>query len=211
VPIIESWNRIIVWFSSHLPEVIADLNPPATMSELEYAQKMLGIELPQDLKDLYLIANGQKEQSYGVFFGYSFLSLGRMLEHWSMWKNLFVEDPQYGMDQVRTSVPPSTIKLQYINNAWIPFTIDGLLNHFGLDFDPDQDGIKGQIINFGRYANQKVLLTTSFADFLTWVANNLECGKGRVFDAAGMKIFDHVDLGGVNLEDGLVNIFHAQN
>lgn len=120
VPILDSWTRITSWFGTNLPEVIADLNPPATLGEIVAAEHSHGQTLPQDLKDLYLIANGQREQSFGVFFGVWFLSLSRMLTQWGNWKRLLEEDPQFGLDQVRSSTPTGMVRLQYINSAWIP-------------------------------------------------------------------------------------------
>jgi cell wall assembly regulator SMI1 len=208
--VLDSWNRITSWFGTNLPEVIGDLNPPATLADIEAVERSLGQTLPQDLKDLYLIANGQKEQRFGLFFGVWFLSLARMLEQWNTWKKLLAEDPQFGLDQARSSTPIEMVRLQYINTAWIPFSLDGLTNHFGLDFDPDSAGVNGQVINFGRYANKKVVIASTFSEFLAWVANDLERGKGRVYEASGMKLFDHADLGDVNLEDGLMTILAAR-
>jgi hypothetical protein len=50
----------------------------------------------------------------------------------------------------------------------------------------------------------KLVIAPDFASFLKWVADELERGKGRVYEAVGLRLFDHADLGDGNLEDGLL-------
>jgi cell wall assembly regulator SMI1 len=178
------WNRIEAWLKTNLPEVIADLNPPASEDAINHAEEVLGIELPESFKALYRLHNGQQQQSFGVFFGQSFLSLEQMLMRYAVWKGIVIHDPvsALGADLPFTSTPEGAIQLRYADAAWIPFTEAGASENFGLA--PD------------------------LPSFLAWVADELERGKARVYESLGMRLFDHADLGDHNLEDGLRKLLY---
>ncbi|MGG3836957.1 SMI1/KNR4 family protein [Paenibacillus thiaminolyticus] len=60
----------------------ASLNPPATEIGLREAEEELGFSLPAELRELYLLHNGESEDGPGLFFGLPFLSLDGMLTEW---------------------------------------------------------------------------------------------------------------------------------
>jgi internalin A len=198
-----TWRRLTAWYATHIPGLIEDLNAPATQAAIDRTEHELGMSLPDDFKRFYLRVDGQKGQTYGMIFGLQLVSLERLLFHWKTFRDVYNDDPRIGMDSQRSSIPPNAIRLQYINLKWIPFAEDGGGGFLGLDFDPGPAGRAGQVINLGRYANKKVVIANSFADFLERVADELEKGKGRVYASAGLKIFDHADLGDVDFADGL--------
>lgn len=49
-----------------------------------------------------------------------------------------------------TSTPTGAIKLKYFHVKWLPIFSDGGGNFIGLDLDPDTNGVKNQVIVFGR-------------------------------------------------------------
>jgi internalin A len=200
------WARIEAWFQINLPEVIADLNPPASEDAIQQAEAVLGIKLPDSFKALYRLHDGQRQEARGAFFGQWFMSLERMFERRGGMLAILEHEPEIalGEDMLNTSVPERAIQLRHVDSGWIPFAENGCSEYLSLDFHPDERGHSGQIINFGRLMNNKLVIALDFADFLKWVADELERGKGRVYEAVGLRLFDHSDLGDGNLEDGLL-------
>jgi len=49
-----------------------------------------------------------------------------------------------------TSTPENAIQKKYFNYKWLPIFSDSGGNYIGIDLDPDTEGTKGQVINFGR-------------------------------------------------------------
>ena len=49
-----------------------------------------------------------------------------------------------------TSTPENTIQKKYFHYKWLPVFSDSGGNYIGIDLDPDINGTKGQVINFGR-------------------------------------------------------------
>ena len=59
---LRAWRRIERWTAQHLPEVALSLRPGATEEELDAAEVELGLELPDALRVIYRIHNGQQLQ-----------------------------------------------------------------------------------------------------------------------------------------------------
>lgn len=72
----ELLNEITERLRGDLPELAASLNPPATEIELRQAEEELGFSLPAELRELYLIHNGESEDGPGLFFRPSVPVLG---------------------------------------------------------------------------------------------------------------------------------------
>jgi cell wall assembly regulator SMI1 len=206
------WDRIEAWLKINLPEVIADLNPPASEDAINQAQTELGVTLPDSFKALYRIHDGQRQNSHGAFFGHWFMSLERMLMRYADWKGIVVHDPEValGANHPFTSIPEGAIQLRYADTAWIPFTEDGLSGHFGLDFNPGERGHLGQVIMFGRYVDNKLVAAPDLPSFLGWVADELKYGKGRIYEAVGLELFSHADfMDAFSFEDGLRTLLYG--
>jgi cell wall assembly regulator SMI1 len=204
------WDRIEAWLKINLPEVIADLNPPASEDAINQAQTELGVTLPDSFKALYRIHDGQRQNSHGAFFGHWFMSLEQLMMRYADWKGIVIHDPvaALGADLPMTSTPEGAIQLRYADIAWIPFTEAGASENFGLDFDPGEYGRAGQVIIFGRDVRNKVVLAPDLPSFLGWVADELERGRARVYESLGMRLFAHADLCDHNLEDGFRKLLY---
>lgn len=203
-------DALTAWFGQHLPEVVADLNPPVTSEALADLEEVIGTELPAEVRALYQWHDGQRGQAQGLFFGQQFLPVSQVKEQWQMWRDLLQGDPQLMADLTQVVWPPQAIRAVYFDPGWIPFSADGLGGHFATDLNPETGGRRGQIINYGKYASKKVVLAANMHEFLEWMAGQLQAGKGRVYESAGMRLFDHADWGDINLEDGLEKTFGHQ-
>lgn len=67
-----------------------------------------------------------------------------------------------------TSTPDKVIKKKYFHLKWIPLMSDFSGNYIGVDLDPDINGVKGQVIIFGRDEEDMIVLANSLEDFLDW-------------------------------------------
>ena len=67
-----------------------------------------------------------------------------------------------------TSKPERAIKKKYFHIKWIPLISDFGGNYIGIDLDPDINGVKGQVIIFGRDEEDMIVLANSWNEFLDW-------------------------------------------
>lgn len=172
------YQRLERWLAAHRPQILANLQPPATDAELAGLAESLGVSLPPSFLDLYRWRNGQRDRHEpGPFYGLSFLSIADVLAAWREWNEILAED--YGSDihGFSSSVVPGVVKELYASRLWIPFAGDWGGNHIAVDLNPGPNGRVGQVINFGRDEEAKYVLGRSVEAFVERIAGELERGN----------------------------------
>lgn len=159
------------------------LLPPAGDVEIAQVEQAMNISFPDELKQLYHTHNGESRNGPGLFFGLQFLSLDEMLSEWRIWSDLQEEYADMGDHY---SIPSGWVKEQYINRNWIPFCHDGGGNHLGIDLDPDEHGVVGQVINFGRDEETKFVIARHLGEFIHFMRDTLREGNYTVEQEEGM-------------------------
>ena len=152
---------------THLENYI-QLNSSATVTDFVKFKKETNFDFPFSLKPIYELNNGQGS-GIGLFFGLEFLSIDEIIKQWKIWHDIHQEElsgKYKNLNQFCTSYPPKAIKVDYTNDKWIPFSHDNGGNHIGIDLDPDVAGKIGQIINFGRDEDNKIVIAENTQEFL---------------------------------------------
>ena len=72
------------------------------------------------------------------------------------------------------SIPPNSIQSDYFNRGWIPFLKDEAGNQIALDLAPGSNGVWGQIIIFGRDFDTKLVIASSFSEFIYQFVSDLD-------------------------------------
>lgn len=178
------WSRMEKWLEKKLPASLKSLNGGIGKSDFDAFEKELGIALPADFKLFYSIHNGQQEdENLGIFFGLRPLPLSEIISHWQECKELSAKsDKESGILSGFKSFPPNSVRRQFLNEHWVPFTHDYSGNHIGVDLDPGPKGTFGQIINFGRDSDVKFVLARSFGEFFQRLVSELERGNFIIDD-----------------------------
>ncbi|WP_411349958.1 SMI1/KNR4 family protein [Paenibacillus sp. WLX2291] len=159
------------------------LLPPAGDVEIAQVEQAMNITFPDEWKQLYHTHNGESRSGPGLFFGLQFLSLNEMLSEWKIWSDLESDYQELGDHY---SIPSGWVKEQYINRKWIPFCHDGGGNHLGIDLDPDENGVVGQVINFGRDEETKFVIAHNLGEFIHFMRNTVREGNYTVEQEDGM-------------------------
>ena len=154
----------------------AHLHPPASLEALAAAEKEIGFALPEDLRALYLKANGQKDPFeiedprpgtlvMPFFGGYDFVPLDRALSEYRNWKGVFEErgDDFNDLITVRAGDP---VHREYWRPGWFPFAVDGGGNAYAVDLSPAPGGAYGQVILIGPDEDERRVLAPSLGEFL---------------------------------------------
>jgi cell wall assembly regulator SMI1 len=161
------------------------LRPGASESELIELETELGVVLPDLLKQMLMIHDGQ--DGCGLLFGNQMLSIAEILRQWQGWREIEADGMNEDCAEFMEASPPGVVKPMYANARWIPLTHDGGGNHMGLDFDPDAGGFEGQMIAFGADEDTKYLLARTFDDFvakaLEWIQQSRWNDGGLQSDA----------------------------
>ena len=175
----------------------SQLNPPATDQQIAEAEERIGVAFPQDVRELYRIANGQLSpfdcaptnpdaekppfelppgKLVGNLFGCNeFNSLSRLVREWTNWKQVF-DQPNYAaseFDEAVTVREGDSVRKQYANPLWIPIATDGGGNSYAIDMDPVEGGTVGQVIVIGPDENQRRVLAESLPKLFDSAASHI--------------------------------------
>jgi cell wall assembly regulator SMI1 len=161
----------------------AHLRPPTTEAALVAAEAEIGFRLPDDLRALYLHADGQvdigtvTDPAPGtivtpLFGGYEFVPLEKALDDYRVWDDL-IDDWNAGDDPnfcitLRAGDPP--VAREYWRRGWFPFAIDGGGNAYAVDLAPVEGGTWGQVILTGSDEDERRVLAPSLTAFLVAAA-----------------------------------------
>lgn len=163
------FERIINKLREIYPDIDDELNEGAEDCDIKNAEDKLGVQLPQDFIDFYKIHNGLDTDT-GIFYGWAFLSLEDIVSEWENWKELVDSKTFDGI----FSEPDDGIKNDWYNLRWIPIGTDGGGNCICIDFDPDKNGLQGQVIEMWHESAERILNTSSFKHFIEKYVKDLE-------------------------------------
>ncbi len=168
------------------------LRPGASEEQISELEQTVGARLPQEARELYLMADGQddifKVETVAagkvlapLFGGYEFNTLNDVAAQWAAWRDIREHYTPAELDEnfndsveVRGHDP---VRKLYTHESWIPFATDGGGNSLALDLDPAAGGTRGQIIVIGSDEDQRRVLAPGLTAFLANLATMLEVGR----------------------------------
>lgn len=153
--------------------------PGRTEADLAAAEARIGVRLPEDLRALYLVADGDPRES-GLLGPYSHDPLGELVERY-----LDGEPGSHGWEDepddtgVVFETPPfGHVKRLSRNDWWVTFGSDRSGNYLAADLDPAERGRPGQVLEYGRDIHGPVrYVSASVTAMLTEVVEALRAGK----------------------------------
>jgi cell wall assembly regulator SMI1 len=184
------FTRYTAWLQKHVPAAHANLAPPATTTDLDALEKTIGCTLDEDVKTILRLHNGQRQTmlvandvvATPCLPTLSFLSTQQIAAAWHEWDELRRETDAKELEELQAcgGVFPGArglVKPLYTSPGWIPLWADPQrADYVGLDLDPDTNGTRGQIINFGRDEERHFLCAPSFVALLEILIAEVESG-----------------------------------
>lgn len=157
----------------------------AMLSETVFHQMedQLTFSLPEEVKIWFSMVGDCRFGIEGPLVGLELLSAEEMLEIWKEWRVLD-DDAELNRSPFASSTPKGAVRCRYTNPCWIPVAHDYASNYIGIDLDPDVQGVVGQVINFGKDEDAKVVFAESLLDFL-------KCLIRRQNEMCVVKMRDH--------------------
>jgi cell wall assembly regulator SMI1 len=169
----------------------AGLRAGASLDQIEAVEAIVGARLPQDVHDVYLLADGQidifkvTDIPHGkwiapIFGSFEFNSLERVSMEWSSWNEIRKQSTEEELDDFHSQIdvqPGHSVKKLYTHDLWIPFATDGGGNSLAFDLDPPPGGTRGQIIVIGSDEDTRRVLAPGLTAFLTSITQLLQIGR----------------------------------
>lgn len=138
-----------------------NLQPGATDEDFQLLEDALNIKLPEELKSLYRVYNGQ-DWDLGVDSFVRNLVLSPTHKIIEDWKFLQEEVDEDGMQPDTTK----EIKPYIWNSKWIPIADNGGGDHLCIDMDPSEAGTNGQILYYWHDWEYRSLEANNLFEFI---------------------------------------------
>jgi cell wall assembly regulator SMI1 len=188
--VVASWSRVEVWLKTNLPEALGKLCPGAIEAEIDETERLLGITLPEDVKQFYRVHNCTDD--LGLFpssdpsgwdnMAFSPLPLEQVRSDWEDWKGLV----EIGQFADLSAKPAAGIRADWWNCGWIPIASNGGGDFQCIDMAPTETGRSGQVISMWHENGRRELIASSLADYLRVIADALESGRFRYQKGSGI-------------------------
>jgi len=169
--IAETFDNITAWLKDNAPKILEQsLQSGATEAQLNELESVIGIQLPDDFKELYKLHNGlsDDENVGSLFFGMQFYPIASII-----------------MDYEQNASIPVTALLKWdpeidqsnlYNPRWVTFAFDGAHTSLKMDLAPTEEGNYGQIIFIDDEYEVGILVAGSIIELLVNFASDLENG-----------------------------------
>ncbi|MCM3628428.1 SMI1/KNR4 family protein [Paenibacillus glycanilyticus] len=180
------WDRMETWLKENAPEVLTDLHPGASESEISHLEEAVGFELPSELKESLRIHNGQSGDSQWLIAGWELLSTERILEEWQVWKDLY----DSGSFEDWAIEAQDGVANVWWQPAWLPLTYDGSGNHHCIDLSPAHGGSRGQIITMWHDSGERDIAAINYTQWFEHLVSTFEKNDAEhVFDSGEFNFF----------------------
>ncbi len=185
-----AWARIERWLAANLPAALENLGAPATTTHINELERTLGFALPNDVKAIYRVHNGDDGEPGLLGNWDAFLSIERVMADWRIQVDLANElddeesTPAHWRQLIEQHVifVKGSVKPLYGSPRWVPITnMNGDVVRY-LDFDPAPGGQPGQVIEVDAECCMHQVVAASFVEFLEQYADQLERGDYAVVE-----------------------------
>ena len=106
-----------------------------------------------------------------------------------------VERKFFSFSDGLSSFPVNSIKTIDLHAGWLPVIKDFGGNFIGIDFDPDTNGTKGQVIVYGRDEMEMFVLANSWGEFLDLVIGIIESKPDSLLESTHLHDYFKEQIG----------------
>lgn len=163
------WIDLESYLRRHNPQLLADLNPPASHNQIKDLEAQLGVTLPSDFVQCLMLHDGQLGNAEGLFDGYEFLSARKIFLEWSAISRLL----ERGDLDEPLGKPDPAVSHAWWDTQWIPFAANGAGDNLCIDLAPAAAGTVGQVISYSHEFPRRSVKAPSFSVFFGALANRM--------------------------------------
>jgi len=178
---------------------VEQLPAPASEALLRHVEDQIGINLPEELRALYSIANGDGNESHQryLFDNDTWLRIEDLTAiHSSLSKPAWFGWEQEWDSVILDANPANTVQRCTANAGWIPFASGEDGNYLAIDLAPATNGRSGQIIHIGRdYGGGPRYIDSSVSSLLDRHLRMLSDGAFSIVDGNISFHETHADSG----------------
>ncbi|MGE3808645.1 MAG: SMI1/KNR4 family protein [Gemmataceae bacterium] len=171
--------RLETWLQKNRPEYFVQLQPGASLSEIESLEQEIGASLPEELCQLFLWHNGQRGEMRCFQFGYVLLGVEGSLEQ------------HRELDEINVGILRNDPSSTWWSTYWVPILDDGTGDLLCVAAKGLFGGSPGQIVPFVHDDAPGIIEYPSIRSWLDCFVQSLELGMWQEEGAR----FDPIDRG----------------
>jgi cell wall assembly regulator SMI1 len=200
------WTRLQQRWETLCPQLPrGGLNEPATEKQVLALERLIGADLPEDVRDAYLHFNGMQRVAFNggdgvsvprVFAGmYHWIDLQQMAIFWTQDRTVQAtwerDEQEMNASVDETSNSPVLRRFYSTESLWIPIGCSDSSPRLAIDLAPTKYGHRGQLINLnfeyesptvvaaGLKASVGLLLDQLDSGQLSWSGSSFQTADGR--------------------------------
>ncbi|MBS7253886.1 SMI1/KNR4 family protein [Flavobacterium branchiicola] len=168
-------KKLIEAFKSKLDILDEFMNVGATSTEIKDLETFIGQKLPESYIDLLQTYNGEK-RILCFMAGFGYLEIDDVKMQWEFFKNA-PDCNAEGITQI------NKIKNTLYSVKRVPFGHDGSGNFLCIDFDPETEGLPGQILYLPTGDPEPIsVIADNFDAFLLFLTEKIESEALKLTD-----------------------------
>jgi cell wall assembly regulator SMI1 len=166
----ELWQEIKDWFFETFPDTLDPFLPGASEEEVDKL-RLYFPDLPSEFIELLYLSNGERFNArVHPILGFELLEIEQIVFCMDTWKSIADDMDEDGNNEIEGEVyPDRAAKRDYINRKYLIFAQDYGGSYLIMDFDPDNNGISGQVSYIGADNKDRYVISSSLGDFLSFV------------------------------------------
>ena len=177
-PVTDSLTTLQAWMRAHAPGV--SFRPPADPAAIDHFADQSGLSLPDELRQILLVADGETRKSAGAIGNWRLMPIGEIQAAWGLLRQLAAK----GAFTELEPQPSPYLHHAWWHPAWIPIVSSDAGDYLCIDSDPPQSSRFGQVLLFLHQQPERPLVAGSLGAWLDRINRDL---------AAGVYAFDKVE------------------
>lgn len=174
-------HRIAQWVRRNSPEGAPMFCGPASEQDIASAEQLLGMALPDSVRSLYTLANGQPDDAARLLDAFALMPLTEVVDAAAFLNDFFPggvneEHPACAMDT------DAGIQPMWWNPRWIPVMTNGSGDYYCVDLAPAGGGTPGQLIGYFHDETFRRRIAVGLEILLAEIADGLESGSYSLDD-----------------------------
>lgn len=180
----KAWNALTEALAHGNPRGLADLNPPVTWGDLELFEAKTRLKLPQDIKDFFLVHDGQGSddstedlEEEDMIFSHFLMPLAGPMVESCLGEYFRRQDSSFDPESLEVTGPAKSLSH---SDKWIPFATDFSGNFLSFDLDPEEGGKVGQVLELDYEMSTIKVVASSVSEFLLERVSEFASRKAKV-------------------------------
>lgn len=162
--------KIQAWAHDFAPDVT--FRPPASPMALDNFTEKSGLNLPEELRCLLLVTDGETRKSAGMIGNWRLMPINEIQAVWGLLSKLNEKGAFSGLDPK----PSPYIHRSWWLDTWLPIVSSDVGDYFCLDTDPPDPNRSGQVILFLQNQPERYLIAKNLRNWFGRILRDLDSG-----------------------------------